>query len=515
MQSLEDAENPTTDETMNVDEHSTRSTKKVRTVKRTFADTVSSQPPLNANVDSRVETHEWAFEDPEIESDAEMDMADKSDGRLRVVFSKELRKELCSEWKLALIIKYLGKNVSFSILNQRLPVMWNLQGHLHLIDIGFGCFVARFDNKTDYLHVLLDGPWKIFDNYLLTQRWVPNFKARTSKFEKMAVWVRLPELSVEYFRNDTIKSILENVGKPLKLDRTTIAREKGRYARAAVEVDLNKLLISEVLVGNEVQIIEYEGLHVVCFGCGVVGHREQQCPHNKHKEPETATMDMNTPPANDTEKEPQSEPVPPMVTPTQAKQRYGTWMLVTRKKTQTDASKGHRHSKKTDRPPVNRGNKFQPLAAEVEGDGHTAAPVRRTSQMTQENAKGKSANSPNQFRKLTFSRTEKDRRAGAGNPNYPNTNVRGRGNSLMSSRGRETATNNRGPAPQMTPHTTSSGVGNTGNSGNVGYFQFGSQPLASNMQTAGAHHTGNVGSTSRFTPGEGGGQTSLPANPSP
>lgn len=199
---------------------------------------------------------------------------DLVDGRPRVTFSKALRKELCSAWKMALIIKYLGKNIHFNVLNQRLPTIWNLQGKMMLIDIGYGCFVARFDNKLDYLHALLDGPWKIFDNYIVAQRWEPAFRPRTTRFSKMAVWVRLPELPMEYFRDDTIRAILENIGKPLKLDRTTTVAAKGRFARAAIEIDMNKPLVSEVWVDNDVQVVEYEGLHVVCFKCGVLGHRE-------------------------------------------------------------------------------------------------------------------------------------------------------------------------------------------------------------------------------------------------
>lgn len=134
---------------------------------------------------------------------------------------------MCREWRLALIIKYLGKHINFNVLNQRLSNIWQLQGRFYLMDIGHGCFVIRFENRKDYLHVLIDGPWKIFDNYLVVQRWVPDFKSRTSTISKMAVWVRLPDLSCEYFRDDAIKLILENVGKPRKLDRTTMARERG------------------------------------------------------------------------------------------------------------------------------------------------------------------------------------------------------------------------------------------------------------------------------------------------
>lgn len=177
--------------------------------------------------------------------------------------------------------------------------MWRLQGKHTLMDIGCGCFVIRFDNRKDYLHVLLDGPWKIFDNYLVVQRWVPEFKPRTAKLSKMAVWVRLPNLFVEYFRDDIVKSILANLGKPLKLDRTTVARERGRFARVAVEVDLDKPLVTEIWVGNEIQYVEYEGLHVVCFGCGTVGHREQSCPLNKSKTSEVPNMDLNSAPEAD------------------------------------------------------------------------------------------------------------------------------------------------------------------------------------------------------------------------
>ncbi|XP_031095020.1 uncharacterized protein LOC115999304 [Ipomoea triloba] len=257
--------------------------KKQQQMKRSFADAVASINISAEELPSRVEANEWAFEDFDVESDTEPDANDIVERRPRVTFSKELRKELCSAWKMALIIKYLGKNIHCNVLNQRLPSMWNLQGKMTLIDIGYGYFVARFDSKIDYLHVLLDGPWKIFDNYLVAQRWEPEFRPRTAKLSKMAVWVRLPELPMEYFRDDTIKAILTNVGKPLKLDKTTSIATKGRFARAAVEVDLNKPLVSDVLLGNSVQLVEYEGLHVVCFNCGVVGHREQSCPESNRR----------------------------------------------------------------------------------------------------------------------------------------------------------------------------------------------------------------------------------------
>lgn len=55
------------------------------------------------------------------------------------------------------------------------------------------------------------------------------------KITKMAVWVRLRGLPIESFRDDVFKLILEQVGTPLKLDKTTVAIKRGKFAKAATE----------------------------------------------------------------------------------------------------------------------------------------------------------------------------------------------------------------------------------------------------------------------------------------
>ncbi|XP_031104379.1 uncharacterized protein LOC116007853 [Ipomoea triloba] len=258
--------------------------------------------------------------------------------------------------------------------------MWRLQGKHNLMDIGFGCFIIRFDNRKDYLHVLLDGPWKIFDNYLVIQRWEPEYRPRTARLKKMAVWVRLPELPAEYFRDDLIKLILENVGKPLKLDRTTLVKEKGRFARAAVEVDLNKPLVTEIWVRDSVQMVEYEGLHVVYFGCGVVGHREEACPLTAPKTPVSTNMETSVTPEQDPQGLKQSESPPPTKSPVPKKRKYGTWMLVTKKNKPTKQQKKPQMPTKQKGTPVTfHGNRFGALAEDYTIGEETASTRRKGS----------------------------------------------------------------------------------------------------------------------------------------
>ncbi|XP_031111916.1 uncharacterized protein LOC116015889 [Ipomoea triloba] len=511
------SEVPPPDDRMADGDQQQRATKKFRTAKRSFADTVASQATFTTKETPREDAHDWAFEDPIIASDDEIDMQDKADGRPRVVFPKELRKELCQDWKLALIIKFLGKNVSFSVLNQRLLAMWGLQGRFHLIDIGFGFFVARFDNKTDYLHVLLDGPWKIFDNYLVAQRWEPDFKPRMAKLKKMAVWVRLPELSMEYFRDDTVKLILENVGKRLKLDRATAIREKGRFARAAIEVDLDKPLVTEIWVQNEVQMVEYEGLHVVCFGCGVVGHREQDCPLNQPKPQEPPPMDLNSPPSaerDETQQPPTPSPTPTSSPPAVAERpRYGSWMLVTRKPRNYNQNNNHQQAKQSQPNAKSNHNRFQALANNKERSTPNKSSSNKGKQPAQAggNGKGKSSSPMNPPPNRRGAVPVESLVVPPNNSRNSANSSRNRGGHAGTNRGK--SGNHRGGGAS-TSGSFPAGGNWPSNLETSGVFQFGRSTQLHNVCDTNVQGQHGPRSSTCPTPGEGGHPTSLPANSS-
>lgn len=67
------------------------------------------------------------------------------------------------------------------------------------------------------------------------------------------------------------------IGKVLKLDTTTLRKSKGRFARICVQLDPNKPLQRSVLVNGKEKLIEYEGLHLICFHCERYGHHADHC----------------------------------------------------------------------------------------------------------------------------------------------------------------------------------------------------------------------------------------------
>lgn len=336
-------------------EGSQRSVKKFRSMKRSFAETAAGPARFAGDQEKSGQEGDWFDEGIAVDSDDEDD-GSESQGDIPVVkLPKALRKELVDEWKNALIVKFLGKPVAFQIFYHRLMRICGIKGKLDLIDVGYNCYVARFEDVANCKHVLFDGPWKLFDNYIVTQRWRPDFDPKSSKMEKMAVWVRLPGLPVEYFREDVIRMILEHVGTPLKLDKTTVCVERGRFARATVEIDLSKPLVSKVLVRKRVQVIEFEGLHVFCFTCGQVGHRSEHCSERTKAAdaPMADNMDMGV--------ESKPEGMARSVSGGVESEKYGPWMLVNRKqrKPVTQVTSARRNS---GGPSVNHSNKFGVLA---------------------------------------------------------------------------------------------------------------------------------------------------------
>lgn len=62
--------------------------------------------------------------------------------------------------------------------------------------------------------------------------------------------------------------------------------ERAKFARVCVEVDLQKILVSKFELNGRIYNVKYEGLHLVCFGCGRYGHRKVECPLLASKTPQ-------------------------------------------------------------------------------------------------------------------------------------------------------------------------------------------------------------------------------------
>lgn len=92
----------------------------------------------------------------------------------------------------------------------------------------------------------------------------------------MAVWIRLNELPIEYYNAEALLQIGKTIGNILRVDTHIATEARGRFARLCVQIDVDKPLATAILIGNFEQLVCYEGIHKLCFGCGRMGHRKEQ-----------------------------------------------------------------------------------------------------------------------------------------------------------------------------------------------------------------------------------------------
>ena len=203
--------------------------------------------------------------------------ADQPEDPWEIQLTPELKNQLAGPWKTSVILKLMGRPLGYRALQTRLAGIWRPTGTMHLIDLGYGFFIMRFAVIKDYHHALMDGSWFVGDQYMHVQAWEADFHPQIAKITTTAVWIWLEQLPIEYYHPEFLKHVGNKLGKLLKIDAITNAAIRGRYARVCVQMNTTHPLPKRVRIGSFWQDIVYENLHVLCFHCGRIGHRETHC----------------------------------------------------------------------------------------------------------------------------------------------------------------------------------------------------------------------------------------------
>ncbi|PPR94509.1 hypothetical protein GOBAR_AA26165 [Gossypium barbadense] len=123
-----------------------------------------------------------------------------------ITFSDRVQKYIEHKMAKTIIVKLLGKKISFNALLNKVSNLWNLKSPIQLMDLENDFFLVRFYDEDDYNKVLVGGKWVIF------------------------------------------------VGMVVKLDIHTGYARRGRFARLIICVNLRKPLVSKMLVERRQKI---------------------------------------------------------------------------------------------------------------------------------------------------------------------------------------------------------------------------------------------------------------------
>lgn len=290
---------------------------KVLSFKQALISNREKEIPFSADVENPI-----LGEDIPEENETEIE-DEEQDGIPVIHLPKSLLVHAREPWKNDLIVKPIGYPIGYKSLCAKARPLWDLQGDFSALDIGMGFVVFKFDMSSDHSNVLTNGPWIINDQYITVRAWEPRFKPDEAEEIKTAVWIRFPNFPLEYYYEKDMFRIAKRLGRPIKADSTTVETERGRYAKVCVEVDLSKPLKSRVLIEGKIYRVEYEHIPVMCFGCGRVGHRRDQCSWAPKITP-PSTSDIPSQPVTTSDQKSGDKTIAPTVQMSE----YGQWILV-------------------------------------------------------------------------------------------------------------------------------------------------------------------------------------------
>ncbi|XP_019171914.1 PREDICTED: uncharacterized protein LOC109167348 [Ipomoea nil] len=163
--------------------------------------------------------------------------------------------------------------------------MWKPKGNLELIAIANEYFLVRFSSIDDLEFAMYEGPWMVLDHYLIMKPWEPDFDPYNDATEKILAWVRVPSLPAEYYNSIFLRKLGNRIGRIVGVDQATSQVSRGMFARFCVELDMRKPLVSKFTYAGKVRYVAYEGMHMVCFACGLYGHEKEACLDWKRSSP--------------------------------------------------------------------------------------------------------------------------------------------------------------------------------------------------------------------------------------
>ncbi|KAK9046473.1 hypothetical protein V6N11_052360 [Hibiscus sabdariffa] len=264
------------------------------------------------------------------------------DGLISIQFSQRIQTLAEKSLDRTIVLKLLGRNIGYSTLKNKIQDMWKPKREIKLMDIENGYFLASFYSQEDFLPVLADGPWTVFGHYLTVEPWTPDFSPTQPHPSKVVAWIRLPGLPATLYKRSLIEEIGNCIGPVIRIDYQTENGCRERFARMAIRIDLNKPLVSKLLVNGKIQVVEYESLPTICFNCGKYGHLSETCPGN----PSIAKDNDPTPP----------EPMQPHDSVSSA---YGPWMQVDKRQRRPIRKPQTKEHKQADKGLM--GSRFNPI----------------------------------------------------------------------------------------------------------------------------------------------------------
>lgn len=89
--------------------------------------------------------------------------------RPTIILTEEAKAQIQAPWRHRVIIKVLGKSISYHSLLMRLTHLWNPTTPIRLMDLPNSYFLACLSSEEEVAWATKGGPWLIQDYYIVVR----------------------------------------------------------------------------------------------------------------------------------------------------------------------------------------------------------------------------------------------------------------------------------------------------------------------------------------------------------
>lgn len=120
------------------------------------------------------------------------------------------RERIYQPWQYVVIVKLFVKRITHNYLKTKLVELWKSKEPLTLIDLGCNFYIEKFSKPDNMLKALHGGPWFLTYSFLSVKHWEPNFVLEEATKTLTAIWIRLPQLRIEFYDRGILERLVIN-----------------------------------------------------------------------------------------------------------------------------------------------------------------------------------------------------------------------------------------------------------------------------------------------------------------
>ncbi|XP_056697466.1 uncharacterized protein [Spinacia oleracea] len=189
-------------------------------------------------------------------------------------------------WSSSIICYVVGANPPIHVMEGFIRRIWKKYYVDKVVLVKKGVFLVRFLTM-DMTDKVTSGHL-FFDNKpMVVKPWNVDMDMEKEDLKYVPIWIQL-RLNFKYWGENSMFTIVSQLGTPIKRDSATVSRDKLQFARVLVDMPISKTLPYQIPFMNEhnelTQVpVTYEWRPTVCTNCKQVGHLTTDCRHAKTK----------------------------------------------------------------------------------------------------------------------------------------------------------------------------------------------------------------------------------------